>query len=106
MAHSYVTESGSDLRDNSGSLFRCKTHSLPVIKIVQLRKGNTEGAERASSNIPKEYIVNDGDVLFAWSGSLEVEIWCGGSGAHDIQEQATQLVIDQAEALSQEWTRA
>lgn len=55
--------------------------SLSVIKIAQLRKGNTEGADRASSNIPNEYVVNDGDVLFAWSGSLEVEIWCGGRGA-------------------------
>ncbi|MBC7076860.1 MAG: restriction endonuclease subunit S [Synergistales bacterium] len=55
--------------------------SLPVIKIAQLRKGNTEGADRASSNIPNEYVVNDGDVLFAWSGSLEVDIWCGGCGA-------------------------
>ena len=26
-------------------------------------------------------MVYDGDVLFSWSGSLEVEIWCGGKGA-------------------------
>jgi type I restriction enzyme S subunit len=25
--------------------------------------------------------VHDGDVLFSWSGSLEVELWCGGDGA-------------------------
>lgn len=55
--------------------------SLPVIKIAQLRKGNTEGADKASGNIPSEYVVSDGDVLFSWSGSLEVEIWCGGPGA-------------------------
>ena len=54
---------------------------LPVIKIAQLRKGDTAGADRASSNIKQEYIVQNGDVLFSWSGSLEVEIWCAGTGA-------------------------
>ncbi|HXG20694.1 MAG TPA: restriction endonuclease subunit S [Methylomirabilota bacterium] len=54
---------------------------LPVIKIAQLRKGSTEGADRAAADLPQEYVVQDGDVLFAWSGSLEVVIWCGGKGA-------------------------
>lgn len=54
---------------------------LPVIKIAQLRKGDTVGADKASRCIKSEYIVQDGDVLFSWSGSLEVEIWCGGEGA-------------------------
>ncbi len=54
---------------------------LPVIKIAQLRKGDTDGADRASRNIKPEYIIQNGDVLFSWSGSLEVEIWCGGEGA-------------------------
>ena len=55
--------------------------SLPVIKIAQLRAGHTDGADRASADIPPAYVVEDGDVLFSWSGSLEVEIWCGGRGA-------------------------
>jgi type I restriction enzyme S subunit len=55
--------------------------SLPVIKIAQLRAGHTEGADRAGTNLPPQYIIEDGDVLFSWSGSLEVEIWCGGRGA-------------------------
>lgn len=55
--------------------------SLPVIKIAQLRTGNTDRADRASADIPSEYIVQDGDMLFSWSGSLEVELWCGGRGA-------------------------
>jgi type I restriction enzyme, S subunit len=56
-------------------------NDLPVIKIAQLRKGDTVGADLAGRNIKPEYIVQDGDVLFSWSGSLEVEIWCGGEGA-------------------------
>ena len=58
-----------------------ETEFLPVIKIAQLRAGNTNGADRASARIKPEYVVVDGDVLFSWSGSLEVEVWNGGRGA-------------------------
>ncbi len=54
---------------------------LPVIKIAQLRSGDTTGADKASSSIPPEYIVHDGDVIFSWSGSLECVVWSGGPGA-------------------------
>jgi len=55
--------------------------TLPVIKIAQLRKGDSEGADRCNTELAPQYIVEDGDVLFSWSGSLEVELWCGGRGA-------------------------
>lgn len=54
---------------------------LPVIKIAQLRAGNTVGADRASARLDPKYIVRDGDILFSWSGSLECVLWAGGSGA-------------------------
>lgn len=54
---------------------------LPVIKIRELKQGVTESSDKADVNIPSEYVVVDGDVLFSWSGSLEVTIWCGGKGA-------------------------
>ncbi len=54
---------------------------LPVFKIAQMRKDRVEGADKASPDIPAEYVVHDGDVHFSWSGSLEVMIWCGGRGA-------------------------
>jgi len=54
---------------------------LPVIKIKQMREGNTDGADKASINIPKKWHIVDGDVLFSWSASLIVDIWTGGSGA-------------------------
>ncbi len=57
------------------------TEYLPVIKIAQLRKNDTKDADKASADIDPVYIVNDGDVLFSWSGSLEVSLWCGGTGA-------------------------
>jgi len=55
--------------------------TLPVIKIAQLRKGDSLGADRCSADLPHNFVVRDGDVLFSWSGSLEVELWCGGPGA-------------------------
>jgi type I restriction enzyme S subunit len=55
--------------------------SLPAIKIAQLRIGNTVNADRVSKDIPSEIKVEDGDVLFSWSGSLECVVWTSGSGA-------------------------
>jgi len=55
--------------------------TLPVIKIAQLRSGNTTGADRCNIDLPVEYVVEDGDVLFSWSGSLECVLWSGGNGA-------------------------
>ena len=55
--------------------------ALPVIKIAQLRAGHTRGADLTSSDLDPDYVVDDGDVLFSWSGSLECMLWVGGRGA-------------------------
>ena len=55
--------------------------TLPVIKIAQLRTGNTTDADRASADLDADYVVKDGDILFSWSGSLECALWAGGEGA-------------------------
>ena len=55
--------------------------TLPVIKIAQLRKGSSVDADRCNTDLSQACVVEDGDVLFSWSGSLEVELWCGGTGA-------------------------
>ncbi len=54
---------------------------VPVIKIAQLRAGNTIGADRANADLEPDYLVQDGDILFSWSGSLECVFWAGGLGA-------------------------
>jgi len=56
-------------------------NSLPVVKIAQLRTGNTNGADQASADLGADYIAQDGDILFSWSGSLECVLWTGGRGA-------------------------
>ena len=54
---------------------------LPVIKIRELKQGITNNTDKASKEIPEHYIIDNGDVVFSWSGSLEVVIWCLGKGA-------------------------
>jgi len=54
---------------------------LPVIKIAQLRSRDTASADRASTALPAQYVVADGDILFSWSGSLECVLWAAGAGA-------------------------
>lgn len=54
---------------------------LPVIKIAELNRGINDSSDKASAEIDEKYVVKDGDILFAWSGSLMVVIWCGGKGA-------------------------
>ncbi len=53
---------------------------LPVLKIKELRQGSCDvSSELCSPSIKSEYIIRDGDVIFSWSGSLLVDIWCGGT---------------------------
>jgi len=54
---------------------------LRVIKVAELRKGSTDSADWANGDIPAQYVVNDHDLLFSWSGTLEAEFWFGGKGA-------------------------
>lgn len=53
---------------------------LPVLKIRELRQGSCDvSSELCSPSIKPDYIIRDGDVIFSWSGSLLVDIWCGGT---------------------------
>lgn len=54
---------------------------LPVVKIAQLKSGVADSGEKASPDIRPECIIDNGDVVFSWSGSLMVDIWCGGKAA-------------------------
>lgn len=50
---------------------------LPVLKIRELTGGITEASDWATSEVKPEYIVDAGDVIFAWSASLMIKIWDG-----------------------------
>ena len=53
---------------------------LPVLKIKELGQGCCDdNSELCSpSLIGEKYIIDDGDIIFSWSGTLMVKIWCGG----------------------------
>lgn len=52
---------------------------LRVLKIKELRQGYLdESSDKCSTNIEEKFKVNDGDVIFSWSGSLMVDLWTGG----------------------------
>ena len=52
---------------------------IPVLKIKELRQGRCDdNSELCSPSIKSDYIIHDGDVIFSWSGSLLVDLWCGG----------------------------
>lgn len=50
---------------------------LPVLKIKELNSGISESSDWATSEIKPEYIIENGDVIFAWSASLMVKVWNG-----------------------------
>ena len=53
--------------------------SIPVLKIKELGQSMCDSnSDRCSKLIKPEYIINNGDIIFSWSGTLLVDIWCGG----------------------------
>lgn len=55
-------------------------HKLPVIKITEMHNGITDSTESVRDDIPEKYIIEDGDILFSWSATLETMLWYGGRG--------------------------
>ena len=52
---------------------------IPVLKIKELGQGQCDSSsDLCSLSIEEKYIVRDGDIIFSWSGTLLVDIWCGG----------------------------
>src|SRR3989344_717569 len=54
--------------------------AMPVIKIADLRGGFSANSDMASSKVDDNYHIYNGDVLFSWSGSLELCLWPYGDG--------------------------
>ena len=53
---------------------------FPVLKIKELGQGFTDDSSElcSPSLIGGKYIIDDGDIIFSWSGTLMVKVWCGG----------------------------
>ena len=57
-----------------------ESEKLPVIKITEMHEGFTDKTEFVRSDIDEKHVINDGDILFSWSATLETMIWTGGKG--------------------------
>ena len=77
----------------------CETSKdLPIIKIVELKSGITDQTRYSIKNIPEKYFLENGDILFSWSGnpdtSLDAFIWTLGEAVlnqHIFKVNITQL---------------
>ena len=53
--------------------------SLPVLKIKELGQRKCDDcSDRCSDSIDADYIIDNEDIIFSWSGTLMVDVWCGG----------------------------
>lgn len=56
--------------------------ALPVIKIAELKNGVTGNTQRTATDLGARYLINDGELLFSWSGnpdtSIDTFLWAGG----------------------------
>lgn len=76
-----LTEIAQFLNGLAMQKFRPKGNEdgIPVLKIKELGQGKCDvSSDLCSSSIPEEYIINNGDIVFSWSGTLLVDIWCSG----------------------------
>ncbi|MFZ2906271.1 MAG: restriction endonuclease subunit S [Cyclobacteriaceae bacterium] len=54
---------------------------FPIIKIKELKAGiGNDTPRNDGSRVPNKFLIKSGDILFSWSGSLEVVIWQGEDG--------------------------
>ena len=79
---------------------------LPVLKIKELGQGSFDkNSELCSpSLIGEKYIINDGDIIFSWSGTLMVKIWCGGKCGLN-QHLFNVVAKDYPNWFAYQWTR-
>lgn len=57
--------------------YPAKARSIPVLKIRELSQGYCDDNSDRASCIPEKYIIKGGEIIFSWSASLLIEIWCG-----------------------------
>lgn len=50
---------------------------LPIIRIEQLKDRNAP-LDRSATKLPKQFMLQNDDIVFSWSGSFEVQLWDRG----------------------------
>jgi type I restriction enzyme S subunit len=57
---------------------------LPIVKIAELKDGIKDLTKFTNDELPVKYRIQDGEILFSWSGSpdtsIDTFVWAGGDG--------------------------
>ena len=61
--------------------YPAKVHSIPVLKIRELSQGYCDDNSDRASCIPEKFVINGGEIIFSWSATLFIDIWCGDTCA-------------------------
>lgn len=57
------------------------SEGLPVVKIAELNRGITDATRRYAGELDPKHEINEGDLLFAWSGSVGIYRYAGPRAA-------------------------
>lgn len=64
--------------------FTNESGALPVVKIAEIKNGISGQTKFTKSQMPDKYKIDDGEILFSWSGnpdtSIDTFVWTGGPG--------------------------
>jgi len=61
-----------------GKIINKLKKGLPLIKIADLNRGITDNTEWIDQKVDNKYYIKDGDLLFSWSGTVDLFIWDKG----------------------------
>ena len=75
-----------------------------MIKIREMKNGFSDNTEKAKNDLDKKYVVENGDVLFSWSGTLELMMWYNEKGA--LNQHIFKVISEEYEKwFCYEWIR-
>ena len=69
---------------------------LPIVKIAELKNGITDSTAFTKKVVDNKYYIDDGDILFSWSGSPEtsIDIFLWSSGKAILNQHSFNVKVD------------
>ena len=74
---SRLTDIAEYLNGVACQTYPAEVHSIPVLKIRELSQGYCDNNSDRASCIPEKFVINGGEIIFSWSATLFIDIWCG-----------------------------
>lgn len=73
----YLTDIADYLNGAACQTYPVKGQSISVLKIRELTQGYCDDNSDRASCIPEKFIIKGGEIIFSWSATLFIDIWCG-----------------------------